>query len=187
MKLFIDMDGVLVDFVNGACKLHGIPNPYDDGTCPVGQWDFVKTLMMSEEEFWKGMEEDFWAGLDPYPEAMKVIDYLKARCGIDNLCLLTSPSYNEGSPTGKLRWIKKHLPEFYRRVLIGPRKEFCAHKDSVLIDDGSHNIESFDSHSGYGILYPRMWNKLHFIVDLIDPVEYLEDELDVRDCQNIHS
>jgi hypothetical protein len=60
-----------------------------------------------------------------------------------------------------MSWIEKHLPAYRRRFLIGPRKEFCAHGGSVLIDDSDKNVASFRDAGGLAILYPRPWNSRH--------------------------
>lgn len=64
MRIYLDMDGVLCDFVGAACKLHG----RDPAT--VTHWNFFKDWGMTAEEFWRPIHEageDFWANLEPYP------------------------------------------------------------------------------------------------------------------------
>ncbi len=170
IKCFLDMDGVIVDFVGGACKLHGIPNPYPKHK---GIWDFVELLDMSAKDFWAPMGEDFWANLEPTPDYERILAHTVNKFGEDNICILTSPCATAGCIEGKKKWIKKHLK--LKHVLFGSSKHFLARPDAVLIDDAEHNVDPFVQHGGKGILLPRMWNKKHNISELA--VEHLAVQL----------
>jgi hypothetical protein len=162
MKCFLDLDGVLVDFVGGVCKLHNIPDPYLD---PVnyGVWGFAGVAGMSNNQFWDSLTLDFWENLEWTHDGAAILHLCELAYGEHNICILTSPpaSRQDEAITGKMRWINKHLPQYARRLLVGPAKEFCASPTSVLVDDYDENIKKFNASGGRGYLYPRLWNSKH--------------------------
>ncbi len=152
------MDGVLVDFVGGARKFYNLPDVYADPK-NYGVWDFISLLGMDEKEFWKPLGAEFWANLEPTPDCQEILEIVENYFGKENVCLLTSPAPNDECPTGKMRYIRKNLPDYSRRYLMGPAKEFCANKKHWLIDDRDSNVDSF--HGGQVCLVPRPWNRNH--------------------------
>lgn len=162
MKVFLDMDGVLVDFINGACRAHQVHNPYErDPQQSAGVWDIERLVGMSVDEFWPPLGKDFWANLNWMPDGQAILAAVEQKFGRDNICLLTSPCDTDGCADGKLAWIRRHLPEYRRRYFLGPPKEFAASANRILIDDSDHNCERFGDEGGSTILIPRPWNQLH--------------------------
>jgi 5'(3')-deoxyribonucleotidase len=175
-KVLLDMDGVIADFVAGACAHHGIANPWDRPEM-LGEWDFMKALPegMSATTFWGSLGLDFWANLDKTSEADELVEYLEQRFGEENICILSSPCLTPGCVEGKLLWIKKHYPRLARSYLFGPRKEFCARPNTLLIDDLDHNVWKFREHGGAAILFPRPWNSSHrFPRDIRPALEFAD-------------
>ena len=161
MRILLDLDGVLVDFVGGACRIHGRPDPFAEPLIPevVGNFSMDKIWGMGLDTFWKPMKmPSFWKGLEFMPDAKEILELCEQAVGMDNVCLLTSPSRGSGPVVGKINWIEKNMPEYSRRYLIGPAKQFCAGPDSVLVDDSNRNIEDFVEAGGNVILVPRAWN-----------------------------
>ncbi len=154
------MDGVIVDFVRGACEIHNIQYPYNRPEAK-NNWDIVSLFQMKNDDFWKPMEEDFWSKLNFTKEGPQILELVEKAFGQENICLLTAPSQNLGCIAGKLRWMEKNLPQYAKQYLCGPRKEFCAHSGSILIDDNDGNIKTFKKHGGSGILLPRPWNSMY--------------------------
>ena len=160
MKCFLDMDGVLVDFMKGAHEFHRLPYSMKAYPYEFGVWDNCppSTSELSTQEFWDSLDEEFWANLDWMPDGNAILQYTESFFGVKNICLLTSPTRCPRSVSGKLLWIQKNLPRYKRQFLIGPPKHFCAHNNAVLIDDSDRNINSFVEHGGTGVLVPRPWN-----------------------------
>lgn len=153
----LDMDGVLADFVRGVLEVHGRPSPYTDPN-NLGKWHIPTMWEMTDEEFWDPLRGvDFWANLHPTSDCFRILRILENKFG-DNIRILTSPNLDPECPTGKLEWVRKHIPDYYRKILIGSSKEYCARHDHLLIDDNDHNIEKFTGNGGKGILFPREWN-----------------------------
>jgi 5'(3')-deoxyribonucleotidase len=156
-RCLLDMDGVLVDFVAGACHLFGQSNPYVDGTFT----DFYmnNAWNMTPNDFFENMGYDFWAELDWMHDGRAIFDFVDEAFGPENTCILTSPVNTWGCFDGKIAWIKRNLPKAYhRKFLVGPAKSFCAGDDRVLIDDRDENITEFIAAGGNGLLVPRPWN-----------------------------
>ena len=155
MKALLDIDGVLANFLEGACQVHSRPNPYDFPE-NFGQYHIEKIWEMTPEEFIYPMDYEFWKNLKPYDHADAFCDYIINTFGFDNVCLLTSPLSTYGCLEGKRDWIKEHFPTM--KWLIGSAKYFCAHPNSVLIDDSIVNCEKFVNQGGRAFLVPGYWN-----------------------------
>lgn len=169
MKICLDIDGVLVDFVGGAAKVLG----YDPKvvTC----WDYYPLIGTTEDEFWRAIDaagSDFWATLPEYPWC----DQLVKSCDeVAPTILLTTPSKCPSSTHGKLRWMHGKFGSGFRDYLMGPKKEYCATPETVLIDDSDANCKKFREHGGRAILFPRPWNENRGISG--NPMTYVESML----------
>lgn len=171
MKIFLDLDGVIVDFIGGVLALHELRAPnikHEDITsygCIVRKLGF-----QSEAEFWDETDTPkFWTELQFTPEAGTLLAFLKTY----DVTLLTSPSHKAAGP--KQTWIRYSLPEFFKRgkYLIGPDKAAVAGHGKLLIDDSEENCERWVKNGGKAILFPRPWNNLRYK----DPLEYVIDEV----------
>lgn len=163
MKCLLDLDGCLVDFVGGAARLFGKSDPYApyEPKRERGAYETWELLGIDKAEFWRPMGEEFWAGLDWLPDGRSILSAVETTFGKESICLLTSPCLTPGCEAGKVRWIREHLPDYSRRYLIGPAKEFCAHGRAVLVDDYDVNVDRFREHGGRAVLIPRPWNSRH--------------------------
>jgi 5'(3')-deoxyribonucleotidase len=164
MKVFVDMDGVLVDFHRPAMDKHGIK--YDIYP-PQAGWDIVEACNiiqpgsnMTGNKFWRAFDEDFWATLPKTNHCDALLRTVESYVGQDNVCLLTSGMWPEAA-AGKTKWVNNNLPRRYKtQLLIGYSKYFVASSDSLLIDDRDLNVEDFRAHGGSAILVPRPWNTM---------------------------
>lgn len=153
---FIDLDGVLVDFVQGAFTYHNINIPWRDI-----QWDFLKQANIKPDAFWSPLGQPFWASLKPTNELFVIIPAAERKFGAENVFLCSSPCETAGCITGKAAWVEKHLPSYSRRLILTNRKEVFSGSGRVLIDDRDENVESWEKAGGIGVLVPRPWNKTH--------------------------
>jgi len=161
MKALVDLDGVLVSFVSGACAWHNIAEPYYQNDEMRGVWDFVAHIDMEPDSFWSALGFDFWSTLPWMVDGQEILKTVEEYFGLKNVCLLTSPCHTKGCVDGKREWIKKNIPEYGSRVLFGSCKEFCANPRHVLLDDADHNCKAFADAGGTGLLVPRIWNSKH--------------------------
>jgi 5'(3')-deoxyribonucleotidase len=169
---FLDMDGVIADFVGGACLAHGIENPYKD-PASAGIFETEKLLGMTEAEFWRPLGSlRFWAELNKTAEADAIVSLVTTMFSLDNVVVLTSPSQSPDCMAGKKIWLTMHYPKL-KNVIFAPAhtKRLLAGPDRVLIDDRDENIETFVAAGGRGLLIPRPWNRYHHVGN---PLAYIE-------------
>lgn len=158
-RLFLDIDGVLADFVSPAMEAHG--KPFDVDTYPSGMWAIEDVLGVTPDAFWSKFDGyNFWRGLKVYDGAKAFVEELELTFGSKNICLLTSPSKHHDCIRGKKDWIDEHFPQFKKQVLFGSAKYFCANPSAMLIDDNDNNCDLFEAAGGKAVRVPRPWNKL---------------------------
>ncbi len=161
MKIFCDMDGVLTDFNKAAMDFYNVPN---DTVFQPNSWDTVpricEVMNMSARDFWENLTVEFWSEMPWMYDGHKILEHLMEMSS--HVCLLTSPA-NAISAHGKILWIQKNLPMFYkeRRFCLCSNKFYIAHSHALLVDDYDKNIKEFNEHGGHGYLYPRFWNSKH--------------------------
>ena len=170
--IFLDMDGVLVDFVNPALELHEQLDAFD--RWPPGEWDIPKVLGISKSQFWSKIDavgHAYWSQMPPYQWTHQLVQLVTR---IAPFSILSSPSLHPECPTGKVLWLREHLDPNFRDYLFGHQKHLCARPDVVLIDDSDTNVEKFRGHGGQAILFPQHWNSNHQVEDRL---EYVTSEL----------
>lgn len=166
LAAFLDVDGVLSDFVYASLAHHGLPTNVYDHPDAKGIWDIEKVVGWESKRFWDPLAtHDFWAKIPLMPDAMKIIVLLERRFG-DNITLLTAHSKFSNEPnnhhfsSGRHAWINTHLPEYRDKFFIGRQKWRLAHSGTVLIDDKDENIAAFKKAGGRAITVPRPWNSM---------------------------
>lgn len=156
MKVFLDLDGVLVDFRRGICEAFNRNDPSTNWTF-WENWEGV-----SSGDIDKKCDVKFWASLNWTQEGREIEEVVRRKFGSGNICLLTTPMPNLGSWTGKVVWVNKHLSLYSKQLVVthSPKHLFAA-PNTLLIDDKDKNIAEFIIAGGQGILVPRLWNELH--------------------------
>lgn len=140
--VYIDMDGVLVDFQNGYLKL----SPQD-------------------QELYRGRYEEYpgyFSLLDPMPLA---IDSFRRLFSKYDVYILSSPSViNPSSFTDKFLWVKRWLPEAQNKLILTKYKNL--NKGFLLIDDrlvnGADEFDGLFIHFGSNI-FPDWLSVISFI------------------------
>lgn len=159
MTILLDMDGVLCDYYGAVCRLLGRdPWPY---TCEPNKWNWFSQWGMTDADVAPLMDHGFYANLDWTPDGQRIVELAEQRVGADNVYLLTSPWETPGCRDGKAEWIRRNLPGYERRSMIGTPKHLCSRPDAVLIDDSESNCRKFASvknHPGVAVVLPRPWN-----------------------------
>ena len=156
--LFWDMDGVLADFVGGAGRLFGRPGLANEW--PAHTSYIVEALGLSASEFWRVIDaegSDFWANLEANDDALDELVRLQVK-GHEPY-LLTSPSLSPDCLHGKLRWIKRYLPNLERRTIFTAQKHLLAAPGRGLIDDRVSHVRKFEDEGGLGFVWDQPWNR----------------------------
>lgn len=183
MRIFLDMDEVLTDFVGGACKAWGAEPAAVLAEWEEGKWDIVPPLsralgrepLLTQDEFWRPINDNvlFWAGLKVLPWAQEVVALVRSLT--DDWHVVSSPSYCDTSYMGKVQWLKRFFGPRFNRFCITPHKYCFAQPGTVLIDDRDSNVKSFIRAGGAGIVFPRYHNSCHGLKN--DPLAFVSDQL----------
>jgi hypothetical protein len=143
-KIYVDMDGVLVDFVNGYEKFTGKKlGGFTHGQANKDFWNDFKQVASD-----KGVSEtDFWANLKWLPDGKQLLTYLKSH----SPTILSAPGRNPESKEGKQIWIKREMGNI--PYILAYDKSKYATSDSILIDDREDFISKWKAKGGIGILH----------------------------------
>lgn len=142
--VYVDMDGVLVDFFNEWARLVGVKTYRD-----IPKKDIGKALkkIVSTPNFWEDLPT-----LAGYKDLLQTIKAVKGKYKI-----LSSPLANDPNvDPGKREWVRKHLNFFKpEQVIIDHNKSKYAKKQdgtpNLLIDDFGKNVDAWQSAGGIAI------------------------------------
>ncbi len=172
-QIFLDMDGVLTDFVGAVLSLQGQKDLLS--TWPSGERNIHSVLGISKSEFWRIVENqgaDFWANLPEFEWSKNLVDLVRQ---FAPMTILTSPSLSPSCFEGKVRWLYENFPKVngkrFSDFLIGRPKELLAGPRRVLIDDSEANVAAFQIAGGEAILFPQPWNANFAIRDRLGYVQ----------------
>lgn len=179
LKIFIDFDGVISDWLKAACESNGLDeNKYKNQLKNSGVW---LDHFIDEEKMWKNILKegvDWWANLDLLPWAKKLVDTAQS---FGNVAFLTSPGniykhteVASHAAAGKVLWANKHFKNI--PLIIAHKKELLATYNSILIDDSTEKIEKFEKSGGNVFLWPNQYK----IIDdesINDVLKELTDKL----------
>lgn len=159
-KLFLDLDGVVVDWLGGSMEVCGLSDKEPaawawlkagnkiDSLIPGGR--SVLTAKVNE------MGPAFWQNLRFLPWGKTLITRLTAEFDdTHNFAFLTSPGPFPLAAQGKLAWLQSHYPN--DEMIVCRSKELCAHPGAFLVDDADYQIKPFMQHGGFGFLWPNQY------------------------------
>lgn len=153
-KAIVDLDGVLIDFVGGALKAHGVNKKDVDIRNP----SLYRELGLTVEEFWHPLKKhEFWSELNWLPDGKQILQIIES--SFSDIVICTSPGIEPYAASGKMEWIIREIPSYLPKLLIGRPKHFLASPESILFDDLEKNTSKFEKWGGSAILVPRPWNK----------------------------
>lgn len=182
-RCFIDLDGVLADFVRAALQVHG----RTIADIPPGTYELEKVWGLTGGEFWEPLRgAAFWSNIDQTPEALQIMHVARACFGQDNIAILTAPSQDPECYWGKKLWVRANFPDLEGRLIFATpgTKQFFSSPINTLMDDRDSNIEEWRAAGGQGVLVPRPWNKDHQLDTLKETVIGIYDSFDKSKCVN---
>lgn len=156
-QIYLDMDGVVVDWIGGALAAHSRSFPILDV-----RWTIPAQLGFegdNEREFWRPMETaDFWANLAPLADGIRLYNKIVVRYGARALNILSSAKVRT-SADGKIDWLRQNLPMHVDCAVFAHQKHRVAGPTKILIDDHDANVQQFVAAGGHALLVPRPWNE----------------------------
>ena len=141
-KIFVDMDGVLANFVEGVESAKYLNGPFEKQS----DYDQRKVELSNAGLFFD---------LPPMSDMQTLVDYVKGT-GIDWEILSCSGEQNRDKVAkDKFKWIRKHvdIDVLVTCTIKGKEKAVFARPGYVLIDDKASNITAWQDAGGIGI-YP---------------------------------
>ena len=141
-KIFVDMDGVLANFVEGVESAKYLNGPFEKQS----DYDQRKVELSNAGLFFD---------LPPMSDMQTLVDYVKGT-GIDWEILSCSGEQNRDKVAkDKFKWIRKHvdIDVLVTCTLKGKEKAVIARPGYVLIDDKASNITAWQDAGGIGIYH----------------------------------
>ena len=154
-KIYVDLDGVLADFVKGVAKLL-------DGGYSEKRYESDSKY---RSKMWKAVKEyskkggKLWLELEPMSDAKKLWDYVK-NYDPEILSATGNPEYGAGEQ--KHKWVAKHVDPKVKVNLTRTSAEKANHakENYILIDDKSKSINPWKAAGGIGILHKNAANTI---------------------------
>lgn len=159
--LYVDLDGVLVDFDRG----------FEEISSGMSKTEYIEKN--GYPAFWNLINqhgESWWAELDWMPDGTQLWNGIKEH----NVKILTSGSTrNTGTLAinGKRRWVANHLGPIETIVVNNSHdKQMYAKSGEILIDDLPSNIVEWTQQNGIGILHRNAVDTLEKLQEIITNV-----------------
>ena len=161
LRVYLDMDGVCANFVEGACEAFG--RDYDKviQNWEKGQYDMVKVLDLKDEAtLWEIIDYsrngEFWRSLNPYPWFDRITNLLDQSGAL--WYFASSPSKATHSSMMKLEWINRWCPRRSTNYILTHHKHLLAQPNTLLIDDSDMNCSKYIESGGEALVFPQPWN-----------------------------
>lgn len=155
-KIFLDMDGVLSDFVKGFEKKVGIT--------PIAfKHEYDEKYGSHQKHFWETIVKipNFWYDIPMCKEAKELVKYL-SKYDLKIISAIPSKIGKRKAKREKKKWIKKHLGKHKiiftelstKNYMNGKKEKHCKGTlDYVLIDDSAENVKRWRAKGGLAILH----------------------------------
>jgi 5'(3')-deoxyribonucleotidase len=144
IHLYVDLDGVITDFIKGYYELTGID---------------ISGSFHDDPKFWDPIVKagyDFWINLEWTKDGKKLWKYIEKY----NPKILSAPSRENDSRIGKHDWVKRELPGVHLILRTAEHKTEFANPYSILIDDLPKNIENWIKAGGIAIYHTSTENTI---------------------------
>lgn len=164
--VYLDLDGVITDFVGGVCKAFGKVNPYPKETRDYSFWNAWPEIPFKDVD--AICNQEFWHNLEWVDDGRDTLRAIMGTLGLENVYLVTMPMPNLESASGKMMWINDNLPIYLGQTIITTKdvsKSLLAKPDTLLIDDKDENVDGFREAGGKALLVPRPWNRAYLQSD----------------------
>ena len=183
IRVFVDLDGVLADFDRGFRNLV-------DNHEKLSADDYEKKY--GKDQFWALISkngESFYENLAWKSDGRVLWDYIKRYRPI----VLTSPSQDKTSVTGKTKWVRRYLlinedpvmnPKYFQQghhlIIDGDKYKYASFETDILIDDTEEKIKKWTEAGGTGILHTESKSTIQLLEQVIEklmPKKEKEEDL----------
>ena len=161
MKIYFDMDDVLVNFTHNASKYH------NNADLNHPSKDLSPEQRVAKKQFWLSVEQDqdFWRTMPVTDNIETLLSVAKSKGELFILSktpgakhFTSGEKYVDYVASEKRKWALKNLGKYFddEHIIIcrGPKsEEIHPTKNDVLIDDRVENITEWESNGGTGILF----------------------------------
>jgi len=160
MKIFLDMDGVIVNLVSSLLKKYN--KDYHDSVKPediksFGIHKYVK-INRAIYNYFKlpGM---FGEELEPFENAISVIKMIAEE--YPQTYILTTPhDSSETCERDKKNWVRKHLPFFNtKNIIFSHHKHLLSKPGDIILEDKPLDLKRWKDNGGISICYNQPWNQ----------------------------
>jgi|TARA_B100001996_G_scaffold90783_2_gene67502 hypothetical protein len=167
-EIYVDMDGVLVDFFTPWTKMMGVDS-----------WRDIKDIDAALQKIRD--TKDFWIDLKPTPNANNLLGIIKEIKG--KYKILSAPMADDPRvEPSKKEWVEKHLTSFPPEdvIITAAKSKYATQPDgtpNILIDDFGQNVAKWEASGGVGFKH-----KDHkFERTAMNLKQYFEKDVDERD------
>lgn len=158
--LYLDMDGVLCDFVQHFVECFGHWYPQIKNT---NNFEILMTLPKDECARHMNNYPEWYYTIPWMPQGELLFEY--CRDNFSNIKILTTPFDSvKACKKDKSRWVLDNLGNY--EIIFSHHKHEYANKNSILIDDRKYNIDPFVERGGHGILYTDFDDCIHQLISL---------------------
>ena len=172
-KIYIDVDGVLADFVSAVAIR--TTNPHNWRALPQrlyrkGDQSLHKILGFEDHKSMmsKCDNQIFWETLRPLPDAVSFVHFILTYASQNpcELYFLTTPPEEkyESFFVGRRIWLENFWEHNFPmveqpKIIFSDRKEdYVEDPDSILLDDYEENVWKWEGCGGKAMLVPTPWN-----------------------------
>lgn len=160
MKIYLDMDDVLVNYAYSVAQHFNVPMAELYARWPRGEYQIYHGLGLPDKHVWEEIKRqppEFWGNMPEFPWSRELFNLSRS---LGETWILTSPINSWSCAGGKVQWLHKFAGEEFYQYHIGKAKWDLGRWDKILVDDKEDNITQFVRDGGVGILFPAHGNKL---------------------------
>ena len=169
MNIFLDLDGVCVDFVPAIHEVLS-QEPWAEFKWPKDVYNLAFVYPNFKQEHLEQYSYSWWATLSKTLCCDALIKRLK-RAG--HAIFFASGSCSPNAAKGKTLWVKKHFPGIPFILIMD---KYLLAGNGVLIDDSWEQVNWFRKLGGQAILFPRPWNNADCKINVVDYIMEKVDE-----------
>lgn len=158
--LYLDVDGVLADFLGGCERLFKRRVPRTEKS----NWHFYRDWGLTDTSFWNRIHkagQKFWENLEVLESGRILVKTLERvyRRHFD-IVLATAVAPFPEALAGRMAWLRKHFPQYAGRTIFiaSELKHRLAAPGRVLIDDNEDTCRQWELLGGKAIVWPAITN-----------------------------